>query len=163
MAEPALPVIDSSPVILLARVGRIDLLSLLSETILVPRAVADEIRAKGPEDPAVVAIGTPGRFEVVDSPRPSEAILDWELGAGEQAVLAWASGHPGSLAIIDDAEARRCARTIGVPVIGTLGIVLRAKSAGALDKARPTVEGLIASGMYVSESTKNEALALVGE
>jgi predicted nucleic acid-binding protein len=42
MAEP--PVVNASPLLILARAGRLDLLQLLGDRILVPEAVATEVR-----------------------------------------------------------------------------------------------------------------------
>ena len=95
-------------------------------------------------------------------PIPPE-ILAWDLGAGESSVLAWARSHPGSVAIIDDLQGRRCASALQVPVVGTLGIVLMAKRRGAIPVARPVLEKLVARGMYLSAQIIEQALALVGE
>jgi predicted nucleic acid-binding protein len=48
-------------------------------------------------------------------------------------------------------------------VRGTLGLVLVAKQRGRIPAARPVLESLRASGMYLSDSVLNKALALVGE
>ena len=48
-------------------------------------------------------------------------------------------------------------------MIGTLGIVLRAKRRGLIPQARPVVEKMIANGMYLSQSILQKALALVNE
>jgi len=78
-------------------------------------------------------------------------------------VLAWAHARPGTLAILDDLAARRCAATLRIPVRGTLGLVLAAKRRGRIPAARPVLESLRASGMYLSDPVLNKALALVGE
>ncbi len=51
----------------------------------------------------------------------------------------------------------------GVPVIGSLGIVLRSKERGVLDEARPLVAKLIDAGMYVEEGLVTHALRSIGE
>lgn len=71
--------------------------------------------------------------------------------------------HPGTEAVIDDFAARRCAATIGVPVRGTLGIVLEAKQRGIVPSARTIVEQMRQTGMYLSDEIMNQALALVRE
>ena len=48
-------------------------------------------------------------------------------------------------------------------MIGTLGLVLLAKQLGQVPLARPVVEHLRISGMYLSDQVVNEALARVGE
>jgi predicted nucleic acid-binding protein len=78
-------------------------------------------------------------------------------------VLAWARAHPGTEAICDDLAARRCAKTLGIPVRGTVGIVLLAKQRGVVPAARPIMERIVRSGMYLSDRALNDALALVGE
>lgn len=52
---------------------------------------------------------------------------------------------------IDDMEARRCARAMGLKVIGTLGVAGRAKSIGRVERAAPIIERLYETGRYVSE------------
>ena len=92
------------------------------------------------------------------SDRPSLASRRWRIGR-----VGLAQSHPGAEAVIDDLAARKCAAAIGVPVRGTLGIVLAAKRRNLIPLARPLVERLLQSGMYLSDSLMNGALALVGE
>lgn len=56
-----------------------------------------------------------------------------------------------------------CARVLRLPVIGTLGLVLRAKARGRIPVARPVVEDLRRAGLYLSDALIREALALVAE
>ncbi|HWB18234.1 MAG TPA: DUF3368 domain-containing protein [Vicinamibacterales bacterium] len=65
--------------------------------------------------------------------------------------------------MLDDRAARRCAATHNVPVIGTLGIVLRAKRAGRIQRARPLVEALIAAGMFLEHEFMERVLTSVDE
>jgi predicted nucleic acid-binding protein len=48
-------------------------------------------------------------------------------------------------------EAQRCAKAMGLRVIGTLGIVARAKRMGRIELAAPVIDRLRKSGLYVSE------------
>ncbi|MGC8641465.1 MAG: DUF3368 domain-containing protein [Isosphaeraceae bacterium] len=52
---------------------------------------------------------------------------------------------------------------MSIPVIGTLGLVLLAKRVGRISLARPVVERLRTSGMYLSDVVINQALERVGE
>lgn len=78
-------------------------------------------------------------------------------------MLAWAHSHPGTEAIVDDLAARRCAASLGIPVRGTLGLVLMAKRRGIIPAARPIVEQLRQAGMYLSDRVIQQALILVEE
>jgi predicted nucleic acid-binding protein len=122
-----------------------------------------EILRGRPEDPAVAALGNTEWLEVVaDEPVPA-VIAGWDLGPGESAVLAFAHAGPGRVAIIDDLAARRCAASLGIEVHGTLGLVLVARRQGRVPAARPVLEHLRRSGMFLSDRVLDRALALVGE
>ena len=86
-----------------------------------------------------------------------------DLGLGESQVLTLASGSSGARAVVDDLQARRCAESLGIPVIGTLGVVLRAKRKKLIPAARPVVVALRAAGLYVSDSLVEGALTHLGE
>ncbi|MGH9363596.1 MAG: hypothetical protein ACRD2T_16930 [Thermoanaerobaculia bacterium] len=68
---PSAPVCDASPLIYLARARRLWLARSLGPTIIVPRAVAEELEAKGEDDLAAQALRTTGWLEIVDSPPPA--------------------------------------------------------------------------------------------
>lgn len=156
MAEPA--VVDASPLIILARAGRLDLLQLAAERIVLPSSVVAEVGAHS--DEASRALAETAWLERVPDVPISPAIAAWDLGSGESAVLSWAAAHPGSLAVIDDYAARTCAEAMRVPVVGSLGLALRAKAKGLVPSARSLVEELRRAGLYVSDALIRDALAL---
>lgn len=157
------PAINASPLILLAKTGLLDLLQLLSQEIVVPAAVMREIEQYGEMDLTVQAIAQINWLVVVEISPVPESIQSWDLGPGESAALTWGYLNPGTEVIVDDLVARRCAATLGIPVRGTLGLVLIAKQRGTILAARPVLEQLRLSGMYLSDRVMNQALALVGE
>lgn len=155
--------VNASPLIFLTRGGHLDLLHCFSARVVVPQPVAEEVRAKGPEDPTARLLDSTPWLTVAPAPAVPDLILQWGLGPGESSVLALAFSLPGHEAIIDDLAARRCAALLGVPVRGTLGIVLAAKRRGLLAEARPVMEDLIRGGMYLSRRVLERALRRVGE
>lgn len=161
MPEPA--VVDASPLIFLAGAGLCELTQLAGTPVFIPRVVLEEIERFGPTDPTAMAAKQLHWLVVVDS-GPAPAILErWDLGSGETSVLTWAYAHPGTTAILDDLAARRCASSLGIPVRGTLGLILTAKRRRMIPQARPVLEQLRAAGMYLSDSVLNRALKTVGE
>lgn len=66
-------------------------------------------------------------FQIVESSKVGEELLGWDLGAGETQVIAAAKARAADKVVLADREARRCARALGLRVIGMLGIVGRAK------------------------------------
>ncbi len=161
MSSP--PVVNASPLIYLAHADLIDLLQVAGASVVVPRTVAEEIQRRGAQDPTAQALQTMPWLQEVDPVSPSPRVLTWRLGPGETSVLSWALAHPGSVAIVDDLAARRCAEVLGVPLLGTLGLVLKAKRLGSVPAARPVIEKLLTAGMYLSPKVIDRALALVGE
>lgn len=154
--------VNASPLILFARVGRLDLIEQLAPAIAVPDAVIAEVQAGAPRDlSALAAVAWATRFRIPNLSLPP-SIERWNLGAGESQVIncclqgdAWA--------VLDDKMARRCLRSHGLLMIGSLGIALRAKEQGLIDAARPLVERLIAEGMFAADSLVERALAALGE
>jgi predicted nucleic acid-binding protein len=156
-------VVNASPLIFLTRAGLLDLLRLAAPEIAVPAPVADELRRRGPSDPAAQAIVTIDWLQVIDVPDAPPVIQAWDLGPGESAVLSRCLMNPGAEAIVDDLAARRCANALGIPVRGTLGLVLLGKTSGRFPAARPVLESLRGIGMYLSDSVMNRALRKVDE
>ncbi|MDP2792816.1 MAG: DUF3368 domain-containing protein [Sulfurisoma sp.] len=156
-------VVNASPLIFLAKAGLIDLLRVVSPRVMVPEQVATEIRRRGPDDVTAKALVDTSWLIPVSVTTVPPLIQSWDLGAGESAVLAHALGNPGMVAIIDDGAGRRCAEVLGVPLSGTLGLVLLAKQRGMIPSARQVVATLKQHGMFLSEKTIDQALALVGE
>jgi predicted nucleic acid-binding protein len=95
--------------------------------VVVPDRVLAEIGAHGAADPAVLAVGAASWIQAVPTPAIPREVSDWGLDPGESAVLALALEQPGSQAILDDLDARRCAASLGISTQGTLGLMLVAK------------------------------------
>jgi predicted nucleic acid-binding protein len=155
-------VVNASPLILFARIGRLDLIERLAPTILIPNAVIREVNAGQEKDrTAATALKWAGQYRVEDVPLAA-TIEHWDLGPGESQVIAHCGGG-SRWAVLDDRAARRCAVALGVPLIGSLGIVLRSKRNQHIDRARPVVKELTAAGMFLEDEFVDRVLASVGE
>jgi len=140
-----------------------ELLHQLAGHIFVPEPVANEIRMRGSKDITAKFLINTSWIEIVSSPPPPEIISDWVLGPGESSGLTYAYANPGTEAIIDDLNGRRCAIFLNIPLRGTLGMILVAKKRGLIPKARPVIEELIRAGLYLSRQILDEALKRVDE
>lgn len=156
-------VINASPIIALARVGQVELLSRLPVKAVIPQAAADELGQAPESDPARQAIES-GLFKIVQTPAPPQELLAWDLGAGETAVLAYALGHPKWTAILDDGMARRCARSFSLQIKGTLAVVILAKQHGLIESAAQVLHALRGADFRLDDTVIRDALArTVGE
>jgi len=66
--------------------------------------------------------------------------------------------EPSSIAVVDDAAARRCANSLGVPTRGTLSVLVQAKRAGLLAEIAPVLSRVRAAGLYLSDRLVKEVL-----
>jgi predicted nucleic acid-binding protein len=78
-------------------------------------------------------------------------IAAWDLGPGESEVLSFAFEQPGYYAMVDDAEARRCARTLGIPILGTGGALILAKRRGLIVSVSESLMALRNAGLWLSD------------
>jgi predicted nucleic acid-binding protein len=137
-------------------------LAQLAEQLIVPAAVVTEVMAGPPQDPARRLLE--GGFGVRAVPQPlSPRVLAWGLGQGETEVLSLALSEESCAVIVDDAAARRCAIALGIPLIGTLGVVVRAKRLGRIDSAAAVFRSLRNSGFHIDDRTVRTVLGQIGE
>ena len=155
-------VVNASPLISLAEIGCEHLLTTLAPTVLIPTAVAAEILAGPPSDPARKLLELGWAQSIEPSSLPA-IVIEWGLGSGESAVLAVALENPGSTAVLDDAAARTAARSMSIPVIGTLGIIIRAKQRQHLPSAAAVIAQLKSAGLYLDDNMIRTVLQQVGE
>ncbi len=156
-------VLNASPLILLGKTDLLDLLPGLADSVIVPQSVADEVGAKPDGTLIIEALVRNAWCAFVKNETVSPEVLAWDLGAGETQVIAVAQRHGADRVVLDDLEARRCAKAMGLKVIGTLGIVARAKRIGRIDLAAPVIHRLRKTGLYVSEDLVEQLLREVGE
>ena len=126
-------------------------------------AVVTEVLAGPAADPARQRLEAGWGERVETGPIPAE-ILEWGLGPGESSVLAVMRKRPeaGAVAVLDDAEARSCAHALGVPVTGTLGLIVRAERLGRIASARAVIEAIAGAGFHIAPDLVEELLSKLG-
>jgi len=155
-------IIDASPLIILARIARLDWFERLPSTTLVPQAVIREIAAGAGHDPSAPgAVRWATSRAVADLPVPA-SIAHRGLGDGEAQVITHGQS-PERLSVLDDRSARTCARAHGVRVIGTLGVILLARKNGLIARARPWVDRAQTAGLFLDPALVAQVLSTIGE
>jgi uncharacterized protein len=155
---------DAGPLIALARLDLLSCLPVVIGSILVPETVRGEClrgAIRSDEQTLVAALGRRGLLEVMpDASRPE--IVVREMDAGEASVLSVAlDRHCG--VIMDDRRGRRSAVELGIPVIGTVGILVLAKRRGLLNEISTRLDYLVESGYHLSDALRESALRAAGE
>lgn len=144
---------DTSPLILLAKNGRLELLPVLYDTCLVPQAVLDEIRAKSQADTRAILHWWSQHSISSRKVGASHGIaLPSDMGAGERAVVALAIEVDADLTILDDQEARRIARAKDLDVTGTVGVLVEARARDHIASLRRELDRLVEAGLWISEA-----------
>jgi predicted nucleic acid-binding protein len=154
---------DTSPLLYLHQVGVIDWLPRLFSDVWIPHAVVQELavgRRQGCDAPDPLVYSW---IRVVEPQRLPSEWLAPDLGPGERSVLALALENPQRTALLDDALARQIGQSAGLPVWGTLRVLLEAKKLGLAPQIAPLVDKLEASGMWISTGIRHRILALAGE
>jgi hypothetical protein len=152
----SLVVSNSSPLIALARIQRLDLIPAVLHSVRIPPAVAREIAPSIPVLPHWVSVQPPLDQRSVLTSRA-------RLGDGERQAIALAIEVGASAILVDDRPARRLAQEAGLNVIGTLGLVLDAKRTGIIANVRPELDKLLETSFFLSEQLYNQLLRLAGE
>jgi predicted nucleic acid-binding protein len=146
---------NSSPLIALERVHRLELLSLLFSSVLIPPGVAIEVGPSITELPWLIE----------RQPRqPIGAHVERAgLQSGETEAIALAIETRAQWVMLDDEPARRFARQLGLPVIGTVGLLLAAKRRTLITSVRPILDDLIAADFRLSLEIYASVLSEAGE
>ncbi|NJM56177.1 MAG: DUF3368 domain-containing protein [Synechococcales cyanobacterium RU_4_20] len=144
-------VINASPLIVLLKSQQTELLPQLFSEILVPRGVLEEVLAGGPDDRAVLGLPEVAWANVIDMDGGvAPEVAAWDLGKGESEVLSLAGTTSGSVAIVDDRAARRCGSSLGIPTLGTGGVLVLAKRRGLITDVSSRLQALQDVGLWMS-------------
>lgn len=147
-------VLNNTPLVALWTIGRLDLFRDLYQEVLIPQEVEDEFLATE-ESNRRQALESAPWVKTVQLSSPRRAIAYVGLDPGEAAVLAVAEERDARLVVIDEKKARRFAERMGIPLTGTLGVLLSAKEAGLVS----SVAGLIAQLQEAETSTRRSPRA----
>jgi predicted nucleic acid-binding protein len=151
-------VVNATPLIALSVIGQLSLLHEMFEEVIVPAAVYEEVVTHGRVRPGAAELAQANWLQIMP-PRGALTIEPMLLGldAGELSVLLLARELQPDWVVIDERLARRVAQAMGLPVKGTLGILLAATWAELLSKeeAIEALERLLTAGIRVSPRWQN--------
>jgi predicted nucleic acid-binding protein len=149
---------DTSPILNLATIGRLNILRSLYGQIVLPLAVANELTRHG------IQI-EPGWMSIVAAHnRAGVAQLRLWLDPGEAEAIIVALELQASLILIDEQRGRRIAADQGLEYMGLLGILSEAKQRGLIPECKPILDGMIQhAGFWIGNDLRYRFLVGVGE
>ncbi|MEK7399657.1 MAG: DUF3368 domain-containing protein [Candidatus Poribacteria bacterium] len=145
---------NASPLIALDQINQLNLLRRLFSRILVPPAVVREV---SPTVSLPNWITQRALMQTIGS-----QILNATLDPGESEAISLAL-EIGSIVILDERHGRRIAQSLGIGVIGTLGILLKSKQRGFIASVKPYIDQLMAYDFRISDDLYEHILFDAGE
>lgn len=156
-------VLNASPVILLAKAEVIQFVPRLCSELVVTAGTTQEVLHSNMGDEGNAWLRGEGAIHVRRAPEIPSTIAALGLGLGESEVIAWLLANPGFEGVLDDLQARRCARSLQLPIIGSLRVLIVLKEHGFISSIKPAVSRIMDAGSYLSEALIREALQLAHE
>lgn len=157
-------IIDTSPLLALcAACGDFAVLRQVYETVIVPCEVAEEILCGGPSGFARSEFLADQWLEKMALPITVAPFLRNAVDIGEASVIQLALDRGIHRVAIDDLNGRRIARTCGLSVTGSLGILVKAKVAGYPLSIRQAISRMRVQGIWLADKVTTEAIRLAGE
>ncbi|HMM78481.1 MAG TPA: DUF3368 domain-containing protein [Pyrinomonadaceae bacterium] len=92
-----------------------------------------------------------------------EERLRMVVDRGEASAMVLALETDDSTLILDDLRARREARSLGIEVTGTLGVILKGKRDGCISAVDPLIQAIRKTNFRLSKEVEEEVLRLAGE
>ena len=153
-------IVNTTPLIALAGIDKLELLHQLYSEIRIPEAVKMEILSEPARSQVAAA-----EWIIVQkvSGKTQKSAFSTRLHAGEIEVIMLADETSADLLIMDDNAAKKTAKYLGFTVTGTLGVLLRAKKDGLIPEVSYCLERLMDEGLYISPSMKKTVLKQAGE
>lgn len=149
---------DTSPILNLVAIERLELLRDLYGSIVIPPAVSAELHKNG----IVLAADWIRLIEPQD--RAAVGTLRAELDTAESEAIVLAQQLSASLLLIDERLGRRAAMQLGLDVTGLLGILAEAKKRRVIAACAPLLDDMIGrAGFWIGERLRSDYLRALGE
>ena len=137
---------DTSCLIALSNVGKLEILNNLFGEVVITGIVATEFKTKLP-DWLIIK-------EVHNQAKQLE--LEKHLDKGEASIIALALEHPGCTLVIDEFKGRKIACSLGLDIIGTIGLLILAEKSGAINNPVEIAADLMQTGFRLSPRIFNK-------
>jgi uncharacterized protein len=152
---------NTTPLITLVGIGLLDLLPALYQEIQIPTAVFTEYQAGRSHVPSSPDLATLS-WLTVHTVTPDPAVPT-TLDSGEAEAIALARAHHARLILLDERTGRIVALRLGLPVAGSLAVLLQAKQQGLIPLVAPLLDQMVQQGRRISPQLRALVLTRAGE
>lgn len=157
-------VADTGPLVILAKLDQLLLLPRLYSEIRIPDAVLTEATMLGYRQDAKRIVGFVAQYVqiVPDLSKDSSDYLDYSLDEGEtQAILL--AKQVGCPILLDERRGRLVAKHEQLEVLGTVGLLLKAKQAKLIPDVSSLLEKMLENDYRLAPALVSRAKVLAGE
>ena len=155
-------VVNSTPIISLYDIGKLDILSKMYTTVYIPHGVYEEVCIDGDINKSVLLSFTNFSIQHITNEN-AKKYFKTALHKGEVEVMILADELDTDICIIDDRLAREYAKYLGLTVTGTLGLLMKSKERGILDLVTPCMDLMIQNDIYIGKFLYENIKKLVNE
>lgn len=139
---------NTTPIISLSSIGKIEILKELFQEIIIPLAVYEEIKAKqsygfNEVDSNFIKV------HPIQNTSQEKSLLE-QLDIGEAQVIVLSKEINANNTIIDENSGYTIAKESGLNVIRTLSVLLKAKENNVIDEIKPLLDEMISKGRWYS-------------
>lgn len=157
---------DTTPIISLIKINRLDLLEKLFQEVLIPDAVYRELTTNQSFSAEAEEVKKAKFLKVLPvQNKQSIQILQAVSGLddGESEAIVLADEKQSDVLIIDERRGRKVAQQLGITITGTVGILVQANDEGMLSKAdaKTCLNFLKQSNIRLSENLIQDALDMM--
>jgi predicted nucleic acid-binding protein len=150
---PKVIISDTSCLIILTKIGEINLLRQLYKTVTITQDISLEYGEILPDWCEVQQV----RDHYI------QQLLEMQIDKGEASAIALALETSENIVILDDWKARKVAERLGLSVTGTLGVIIKAKNTGIIPSIKPYLDKIRETNFRVSEELEQIALKEANE
>jgi predicted nucleic acid-binding protein len=163
MPNSELVVSDTSPLLNLALIDRLDLLEMQFSGVTVPRQVWSELTEGNDGLEALRGLRDDGVLRIVEVERSDLFVeIFHELDLGETAAICYAVEHDADLVLLDERDGRRVARRHDLDITGVIGVLLRGSKTGEVD-LKSALDALREAGFWISDDLYAQVLSEADE
>ena len=148
---------NSSPLIHLAKIKKLDLLKDIFERISIPKAVYDECVVENFKEANEIKESEWIIVKKIKNEDLKKALSIY-LDDGEAEAITLAIEEKADLILLDDYDAREVARKYGLNITGVIGILLKAKYIKKIRRVKPYLEKLRKTGFWINDDLFSKIL-----
>lgn len=157
-------ILNASPIILLGKADLLRMVSPLAKLWVIPEGVAAEVEVKNAINPYFAELEHASKISREPVRQIHPLVASWDLGIGESEVLSLAMQRSDDAkGVLDDLQARKCAKLLNIALIGSVGLLVMAKRVGLINAVKPEINKLTEVGLRIDPDLLKEVYQRIGE